>query len=119
MLMVGMCCDNVGADSYFSCAANDIHASVLTKVTSELETRAYIEKSSTELLESTVAAKQVVRTVLGSSRINHVIIISLLLISIYLLSLYFSTSFLLKSACLNQYGQRTLEYIHHKDGKKA
>jgi hypothetical protein len=93
------------------------------KVTNELETRAYYDETSMELIENmdegVTTVWQDVRGNAGYFKVSYVLILSLLLIGIYLFVVYNRNSLLLSSACLNQYRQRTLRYIYHKDGKKS
>jgi hypothetical protein len=121
MLAAGISYDMTCADFLFSVGSDT--ASVLMKVSNELETRAYYDETSLEVIgnmtESVIIVWQTVRGNTSYSRVNYVLILSLLLIGIYLLAVYNHNSFLLTNACHNQYRQRTLEYIHHKDGKKS
>jgi hypothetical protein len=121
MLIVGIGYGKACASSLFS--VNQSDASVLMKITNELETRAYLEKTSSEVLESILGStdivRQAVRGVTGFSKVSYALMLSLLLIGICLLSIYNCNSSFLTNACHNQYRQRTLEYIHHKDGKKS
>jgi hypothetical protein len=121
ILIMGIGCDIALADSLFSVGSDT--ASVLMKVTNELETRAYYDETSLEVIdnmnEGVITVGQSVRGNTGYSRINYVQLFFLLLVGIYLLAVYNRNSLLLTSACLNQYRQRTMRYIHHKDGKKS
>jgi hypothetical protein len=121
MFIVGIGYDKACVSSLFSVDQGD--ASVLMKITNELETRAYLEKTSSEVLEGILGSADIVRHVVRSitsfSKVSYVLMLSLLLIGIYLLSIYNCNSILLANACHNQYRWRTLEYIHHKDGKKS
>jgi hypothetical protein len=121
MLIVGIGYDMACADSLFS-VDSDV-ASILMKVTNELETRAYYDETSMEVIENmnegVATAWQSVSGNTNYSRVSYVLILSLLLLATYLLAVYNRNSFLLVYACHNQYRQRTLRYIHHKDGKKS
>jgi hypothetical protein len=122
MLIAGIGYDMACADSLFSVGSDT--ASVLMKVTYELETRAYYDETSMDVIENMnegfVTVWQAVRGGnTGYSRVSYVLLFFLLLTVIYLLAVYNSNSLLFVLACLNQYGQRTLRYIHHKDGKKS
>jgi hypothetical protein len=121
ILIVGISCDKALADSLFSVGSDT--ASVLTKVTNELETHAYLDETSLEVIENmnegVIATWQSVRGNTGCFRANYILVFFLLLVGIYLLAVCNRNSLLLTFACLNQYRQRTLRYIHHKDGKKS
>lgn len=116
MLVLGMCCDNldIRTDSSFLYAG----AASLQSADSVLDTHVYYEKSSLSLIEEFMFVRQSPR---GTSnfRISQVLVAALLLIGTYLFTLSLRTSFLCTDADCNQYCHRTLEYIHHKDGKKA
>jgi hypothetical protein len=121
ILIVGIGYDLTCADSLFSVDADT--ASVLMKVTKELETRAYYDETSLDVIdnmdEGVINVWQSVRGNTGYSRVSYALVFCLLLIGICLWVVYNRKSLLLTSACLNQYGQRTLAYIHHNDGKKS
>jgi hypothetical protein len=111
MLIAGIGYDMACADSLFS--VDSIGVPVLMKITNELETRAYYDETSLELIENMNEGVACVwQTVLG-----YVLILSLLLIGICLFAVYNRNSLVLSNACPNQYRQRTLRYIHLKDGK--
>lgn len=118
MLVLGIYCDDIRNDSSFlyACTASD--STSLQAADSVLDTHIYYEKSSLSLIENFMFVRQSSH---GTAylRINHLLIAALFLIGTYLITLSLRISFLCTDATSNQYRQRTLEYIHHKDGKKA
>lgn len=118
MLVLGMYCDDIRTDSSFLHACTTSETASLQAADSALDTHVYYEKSSLSLIENFMFVRQSSRGTAGL-RISQLLIAALLLIGAYLITLSLRTSFLCTDATSNQYRQRTLEYIHHKDGKKA
>ena len=118
MLVLGMYCDDIRTDSSFLYACPASSSASLQATDSVLDTHVYYEKSSLSLIENFMFVRQSSRGTTGL-RISQLLVAALLLIGTYLITLSLRTSFLYTDATSNQYRQRTLEYIHHKDGKKA
>lgn len=118
MLVLGMYCDDLRTDSSFLHACTASNSASLQATDSALDTHVYYEKSSLSLIENFMFVRQSSRSTTGL-RISQLLVAALLLIGTYLITLSLRTSFLFTDANCNQYRQRTLEYIHHKDGKKA
>ncbi len=118
MLVQGIYCEDIHADSSFSHVSDSFHAASLQAANHVADTHIFYEKSSMSLLSEFVLTRQSVRpfTVL---RIGLCLSAALLLVSILLLYLSFKNSCLRTDAYKNQYSYRTLDYIHKNDGKKS
>lgn len=118
MLVLGIYCEDIHNDSSFSRGFDGPYAASLRTADHIADTHAYLEKSSLSLIEEFVLTRQSARTS-AAFRISQCILFALLIISAYLLSLSFRNSNLCTDGYPNQYNRRTLEYIHHNDGKKS
>ena len=118
MLVLGMYCDDIRTDSSFLHACTAPDSASLQAADGIFDPHVYYEKSSLSLIENFMFVRQSSHGTAGL-RISQLLIAALLLIGAYLITLSLRTSFLCTDAHSNQYCQRTLEYIHHKDGKKA
>ncbi len=117
MLVLGIYCEDIHNNSSFSRVFGGSCTVSLQAAGYLADTHIYYEKSSLRLIEEFVLTRQSVRTS-TALRINLYMLTALLLISAYLLSLSFRNSNLHTDGYHNQYNRRTLEYIHHHDGKK-
>lgn len=118
MLVLGIYCENNHNDSSFSHVFGEPYTASLQAADHIADTHVYNERSSLSLIEEFVLTRQSVRTS-TSLRISQCMISALLMISAYLLSLSFRNSDLYTDGYNNQYNRRTLEYMHHNDGKKS
>lgn len=118
MLVLGIYCEDIHEDSSFFRASDNTYTASLQAADPIADTHIYHEKSSMRLIEEFVLARQSARssTVL---RISQYMVAFLLMTSVYLLSISIQNSDLCTDGYHNQYNRRTLEYMHHNDGKKS
>ncbi len=117
VLVLGIYCENVYTDSSFSCAGIENSTVFLRSADSLADIHIYCEKSSLRLIQESVLTRQSARV--SAMRLSQCLITVLLLVSMYLLSLSFRNSALCIVGYDNQCNRRTLDYIHHNDGKKS
>lgn len=118
MLVLGIYCEDIRNDSSFSYVSGKITSASLQSADHIADTHAFLEKSSLNLIEAFILIRQASRTFAGL-RISQCVLSVLMMIGAYLLSLSFRNSALCTDRFDNMYNQRTLEYIHHNDGKKS
>lgn len=118
MLVLGIYCEDIHKDSSFFRVFDGPCATSLQAADRIADTHIYLGKNSLSLIEEFVLTRQSARTSNGL-RISQFMLSALLIISAYLLSLSFRNSNLCTDGYRNQYNRRTLEYIHHNDGKKS
>ena len=118
MLVLGIYCEDIRNNSLFLYASDEFCNTSLQSADHITDTHVYYEKGSFSLIEEFMLIRQSART-LASFRIHQCALSALLMISAYLLSLFFRQSVLCSDGFENQYSRRTLEYIHHNDGKKS
>ncbi|MDE5699803.1 MAG: hypothetical protein K2I96_20765 [Lachnospiraceae bacterium] len=118
MLVLGIYCEDIHNDSSFSRVFDEPYAASLQAADHIADTHIYLGKGSLSLIEDFVPARQSARTSIAL-RISQCMIFALLIIGAYLLSLSFRNSNLCMDGYGNLYNRRTLEYIHHNDGKKS
>lgn len=115
MLALGMYCGEPLPSSPFSCAA-DSHTATLRVSDGVFNSHIYHEESKLTGLGEFTLARQNPRTV-TVMRLNPLLVL-LSLTGAFGLTVIFFTILSLQGFCRNQYRLRTLQYIHHKDGKK-
>lgn len=134
MFALGIYCEDIRTNSFFSYAQSDVSGDAnsdagtsassgtitasLQPVRSVSDTDGYCEKNALNTLEQFIAVQQASRN-LSISRLSQLFVLALFLVAACQFSLSFRNSFLHTDAYANRYHQRTLEYIHHNDGKKA
>lgn len=118
MLVLGIYCENIHNGSSFSRVFDGPYAASLQAADHIADTHIYLGKGSLSLIEEFVLTRQTARTS-TALRISQCMLSALLIISAYLLSLSFRNFNLCTNGYRNQYNRRTLEYIHHNDGKKS
>ncbi len=118
ILALGIYCEDIHTNSFFSHTSAETDTASLLPVRSVSDTDGYCEKHASNTLEHFISAQQAARN-LSVSRLSKLFILMLFLVTTFQLSLAFRNSFLYTRAFANRYHQRTLEYIHHNDGKKA
>lgn len=118
MLVLGIYCEDLRNDSSFCHVFDEPCAASLQAADHIADTHVYLEKNSLRLIEEFVLTRQSARTS-TAIRINQCMLYALMIISAYLLTLSFRNSYLCTDGYCNQYNRRTLEYIHHNDGKKS
>lgn len=118
MLVLGIYCEDIHRDSSFSYVSGEFDSASLQSADHIADTQFYCEKGSLCPLGEFVYIRQSVRTLAGF-RIHPYVFPALLMSCAYLLSLSFRHVNLRTDGYQNQYNRRTLEYIHHNDGKKS
>lgn len=118
ILVLGIYCEDLHSDLSFSYAFGGFHSASLQSTDHISGAQVYCERDSFRLLEESVLIRQSIRTLAGV-RIHPCILTALFLIYAYLLSLSVRIFHLCIEGYPNQYDRRTLEYIHHNDGKKS
>lgn len=118
MFVLGIYCEDIHTNSFFSYAGSEADTVSLRPVRNISDTDSYCEKNALNTLEHFISVQQTTRS-LSVSRLGQLFILALFLIAAFQFSFLFRNSFLHTSAYANRYHQRTLEYIHHNDGKKA
>lgn len=118
MLVLGIYCEDIHNDSSFSRVFDEPYTASLQAADHIADTHVYLGKGSLSLIEEFVLTRQSARTSIVL-RISQCTLAALLVISAYLLFLSFRNSNLRTDGYHNQYSRRTLEYIHHIDGKKS
>lgn len=118
MFALGIYCEDVHTNSFFSYAGGETGTASLRSVRSVSDTDSYCEKNSLGAIEHFVSVQHAARN-LSVSRLSQLFVLALFLVGTYQVSFSFRNSFLHTDAYANQYRQRTLEYIHHNDGKKS
>ncbi len=118
MLVLGIYCADIHGDSSFSRASYETCTASLQAADNLADTHIYYAKNSMRLMEEFVLARQSARgcTVV---RLSQCLLAALFMAGVYLLYLSFRNSALCVVGHDNQYGSRTLDYIHHIDGKKS
>lgn len=117
ILVLGIYCEDIHTDSSFS-YSEEMGSAFLQPVRSVSDTDNYCERNSLSVIENFVIFQQSVRN-LSFHRLCQLFTLVLLVIGTYQFLFSFRNSFLHTDAYANQYQHRTLEYIHHNDGKKA
>lgn len=118
MLVLGIYCEEIHSDSSFSCAAKTISTSSLQAADNLSDIHIYCETSPLRLIEELIFSRQTARAA-AAVRFSQCLIAALFMVGAYLLSLSFQHSALCIAGYDNQYNRRTLDYIHHNDGKKS
>ncbi len=118
MFVLGIYCEDIHTNSFFSYASSEADAAALQPVRNVSDTDSYCEKNALSTLEHFIAVQHTTRS-LSVFRLGQLFILALLLIAAFQFLFSFRNSYLHTSAYANRYHQRTLEYIHHNDGKKA
>jgi len=118
MLVLGIYCEDIRNDSSFWYVSGEFCSVSLQSADHIADTHIYSEKSSFNLIEELILLRQSIRTFVGF-RIYQCMLSALLMIIAYLSSFFFRNSDLCMNGSNNQYARRTLEYIHHNDGKKS
>lgn len=118
MFVLGIYCEEVHMNSSFSCADGKISTASLQAASSFADISIYCGKSSQRLIEEVVLSRQSGHVPV-MTRLSQCLIAVLFMAGMYLLSLSFRNSVLCTDGYQNQYNRRTLEYIHHNDGKKS
>lgn len=116
MLGMGVHVDEVRMDSPLECMPQGNIS--FQRVNSVQEAVLYRENSAFSQLENLIVLRSSTRLTAGTRLVQWLLLC--LLPVIHLLKYYHrDKSIFLYITCDNQYRRRTLEYIHHKDGKKA
>ncbi|MGN0168954.1 MAG: hypothetical protein ACI4AB_13030 [Acetatifactor sp.] len=118
MVLLGVHVENIDMDSSLACGNQASYATGIQRIDSERLISVLCQRKALEQPEELAFVRQAVRSVTGV-RIGQWLLFLLFFSSIIQLSALQESSFLLSDACRNQCRMRTLEYIHHKDGKKA
>lgn len=118
MFVLGIYCEDIHTNSFFSYASSEADAAALQPVRNVSDTDSYCEKNALSTLEHFITVQHTTRS-LSVFRLGQLFILALLLIAAFQFLFSFRNSYLHTSAYANRYHQRTLEYIHHNDGKKA
>lgn len=118
VLVLGTYCEDVHSDSSFSRAADTISTFSLQAANNLADIHIYCEKSPLRLIEEFIFSRQTAHDT-AVIRFSQCLIAVLLMVGAYLLSLSFQYSALCIAGYDNQYSRRTLDYIHHHDGKKS
>lgn len=118
MFALGIYCEDIHTNSFFSYAGSETNTASLQPVRNVSDTDSYCEKNALSTLEHFISVQQAARS-LSVFRLGQLFILALFFIAAFQFLLSFRNSFLHTSAYANRYHQRTLEYIHHNDGKKA
>lgn len=116
LAFAGMHRDEIPADAALSCA--DFGTVSLQRVSGTQVAVLFRDNRAVSQLENLNAFRSACRSLSGMQPGHWV---TLFLIPILLLLNFLTGERLLPlcEACENQYGRRTLDFIHHKDGKKA
>lgn len=118
MLVLGIYSEDIHMDSSFSYASDAAVSTTSLQAGGHIaDLSVYLEKNSLDLLGQFLLVRQSARTSIAL-RISQCMLALLLVIGAYLLFLSFRNPYLCTGAYDNQYNRRTLEYIHHNDGKK-
>lgn len=118
VLALGIYCEDIHMDSSFSNAAVKTSTVSLQAMGTLADIHIYCEKSPLRLIEEFVLSRQSARAAVVI-RFSQCLIAALFMDSAYLLSLSCQRSALCSAGYGNQYSCRTLDYIHHNDGKKS
>lgn len=113
MLAMGMRAEEFHADSPFVCSSF-FGTVCFRSVSGEQEAVAYRDNSVLNQLERLTAPRSQTNV-----RVVYCLALFSILEAFLLKSLLREWSVFLYDACENRYRRRTLEYIHHMDGKKA
>ncbi len=116
MLLLGMYCGEPLPASSSLCGENAPVSSILRASDGQLNSHIYKEENRLTGLGEFMLARQTPRT-LTVIRLNPLFMMLFLTGALGLISIFFTILFL-QGLCKNQYRLRTLQYIHHKDGKK-
>lgn len=116
MLVLGMRVEEVHADSLSAYPAFGIVS--FQRVNGGQEAVIYRDSNVLGQLENFTALRSSERPSAGV-RLAQCLAVCLVLAALLLKLLLQEKSIFLYDACENQYRRRTLEYIHHMDGKKA
>lgn len=118
MLAWGIHCEESLTASPFSYTTDSPCAPVLRAPGGHLNPHIYNEENNKLIgLGEFTLIRQSPRTA-SSMRAGVLFVIAFLLTATLELNTIFFSTLFLNGFCLNQYRQRTLNYIHHKDGKK-
>lgn len=118
LVLLGMHVEYIDMDSSALCDSQASYAVGIQRIDSERLLSALCQKKVLEQPEELAFVRQAVRSVAGV-RFGQWILFLLFFGSAFQSTAHYETSFLLSGACRNQCRLRILEYIHHKDGKKA
>lgn len=118
MLVLGIYCENIRTDSSFSGSDGKIGTVSLQAADNLADIHIYRGKSPLRLIEEVVLSRQSGRA-FAVTRISQCLIAALFMADAYLLFLSIQKSALCIAGYGNQYNRRTLDYIHHNDGKKS
>lgn len=116
MLILGMYCGESLPTSSSLCGENAPVSSILRASDGQLNSHIYKEENRLTGLGEFMLARQNPRTV-TVIRLNPLFMMLFLTGALGLIAIFFTILFL-QGSCQNQYRLRTLQYIHHKDGKK-
>lgn len=118
VLILGIYCEDIHTDSSFSHTAGNVSTVYLCTAGNLADIHIYCGKGSQRLIEEFILSRQTARTAVVI-RLSQCLITALLMTGAYLLSLFFQNAALCIAGYDNQYNRRTLDYIHHNDGKKS
>ena len=116
MLLLGMYCGDPLPASSSLCGENAPVSSILRASDGQLNSHIYKEENRLTGLGEFTLARQTPRTV-TIMRLNPLWMMLFFTGAFGLIAIFFTILFL-QGSCKNQYRLRTLQYIHHKDGKK-
>ena len=116
MLLLGMYCGDPLPASSSLCGTNAPVSSILRASDGQLNSHIYKEENRLTGLGEFMLARQNPRT-MTVIRLNPLLMMLFLTGALGLIAIFFTILFL-QGSCKNQYRLRTLQYIHHKDGKK-
>lgn len=118
MLLVGIHGGSTVTDSSFACGSGVSSSVSIQKIDSEPFASAILEKKVLEQSQELAFERQTVRPFSGV-RGGQWLLTLLFAAAAFSVSVFIGISFIRSDACRNQCRLRILEYIHHKDGKKA
>lgn len=118
MVLLGGRVENIDMDGIFACNYPASYSTGIQRIDSESLLYVLCERKALEPPEELAVVRQAVRFHAGV-RFGQWLLFILFFGSVFQLTAFYKTSFLLSRACRNQCRLRILEYIHHKDGKKA
>lgn len=102
----------------FLASENTSYAASIQKVTGGEALDAILGRRLEHRSEEAVLERQTVRTAVRM-RAGQWLLFLVFVLGAYQFAALTENSFILSDACRNMCGRRILEYIHHKDGKKA
>lgn len=118
MLLLGIHAGDTGMDSSFACGSPVSSSVRIQKIDSEPFAAAIFERKALEQSRELAVERQTVRLFSGA-RGGQWLLTLLFAAAAFSMSFFIGTFFIQSNACRNQCRLRILEYIHHKDGKKA